>query len=411
MQRGVRALWLTTVLAATGGCASEGGQLNVRALPDPLTAAAKKGSPMVVEARAMLALNNVGLALEAFRKAHRLQPDSIEALAGIAECYDRMGRYDLSRANYEAALAIAPNDSALLNTFAASLDRQGRRAQAMALRIEASHAESAAIAAASQSLVADALRTALPSPLAQPAKPAASVTVQLPPVRPAGSVTVALPPARPAATVTAQLPPARPAAPFAIPSAEVRLSSTAAAERLRATKPRELEEASQVALLTPPPESSPPAAPVETPRLAMRTVVPTQPRLQRLSPGEVALLTGTGPAWKTDVVAQSQQSVTVRFVPLRTASVRPNIRLLNAARRQGLAASTRAVLLDRGWRKIAIGDALQTRDRSVVIYPAARRELGVKLAAQFGFRSQVSTRVEGVVVLLGRDATALRKRG
>jgi hypothetical protein len=143
----------------------------------------------------------------------------------------------------------------------------------------------------------------------------------------------------------------------------------------------------------------------------MRAVVPTQPRLERLSPGEVALLTGTGPAWKTEVVAQSQQSVTVRFVPLRTASVRPNIRLLNAARRQGLAASTRAVLLDRGWRKIAIGDALQTRDRSVVIYPASRRELGVKLAAQFGFRSEVSTRVEGVVVLLGRDATALRKGG
>ena len=91
--------------------------------------------------------------------------------------------------------------------------------------------------------------------------------------------------------------------------------------------------------------------------------------------------------------------------------MRPNIRLLNAARRQGLAASTRAVLLDRGWRKIAIGDALQTRDRSVVIYPASRRELGVKLAAQFGFRSEVSTRVEGVVVLLGRDATALRKGG
>ena len=410
MQRGVKALWLTTVLAATGGCVSDGGQLNVRALPDPLSAAAKKGTPMVVEARAMLALNNVGLALEAFRKAHRLQPDNIEALAGIAECYDRMGRYDLSRANYEAALAIAPNDSALLNTFAASLERQGRRAQAMALRAEASHAESAAIAAASQSLVADALRTALPSRLAQPPRPVASVTVQLPPARPAASVTVPLPAARPASAVTAQLPPPRAATPFAIPAAEVVLASPAA-PRLRAIKPESLEEAATAALLAVPQPTSRPAAPVNPIRVSMQAALASQPRLQRLSTGEVALLTGTGPAWKTELVAQSPQSVTVRFVPLRTASARPNIRLLNAARRQGLAASTRAALLDRGWRKIAIGDAAQIRERSIVIYPASRKELGVKLAAQFGFRSEVSTRVEGVVVLLGRDAPARRSRG
>ena len=152
-----------------------------------------------------------------------------------------------------------------------------------------------------------------------------------------------------------------------------------------------------------------------------------QPRLERLSMGEVALLTGGGPAWRTEVVAQSQRSVTARFVPLKGAATatqtarfvplktamaanRPNIRLLNAARRQGLAARTRETLLDRGWRKIAIGDAAQVHARSIVLYPAGQQVLGKRLAAQFGFASGVNSRSDEVLVLLGRDAASLTFR-
>ena len=39
-----------------------------------------------------LAMNNVALALENFRRAQREDPASAEALAGLAECYQRMGR-------------------------------------------------------------------------------------------------------------------------------------------------------------------------------------------------------------------------------------------------------------------------------------------------------------------------------
>jgi hypothetical protein len=87
-----------------------------------------------------------------------------------------------------------------------------------------------------------------------------------------------------------------------------------------------------------------------------------------------------------------------------TAQARPNIRLVNAAQRQGLAAHTRAILLDRGWRKIEIGTALDARQRSVVLYPMSRRTLGRSLAAQFGFPAQAVPETNVLVVLLGRDA-------
>ena len=92
------------------------------------------------------------------------------------------------------------------------------------------------------------------------------------------------------------------------------------------------------------------------------------------------------------------------------AANRPNVRLLNAARRQGLAARTRETLLDRGWRKIAIGDAAQVRARSIVLYPANREALGKRVAAQFGFTSAVNHQSDDVLVLLGHDAASLSFR-
>jgi hypothetical protein len=128
------------------------------------------------------------------------------------------------------------------------------------------------------------------------------------------------------------------------------------------------------------------------------------PYLERLSPGEVALVTDGRPAWRAQLVAQTRTSTTVRWVPIMTAEARPNIQILNAAQHQGLAAKTRTVLLDRGWRKIQIGNAADMRERSVVIYPASRRTLGRSLAAQFGFPSQLQGESGVLVVLLGRDA-------
>jgi hypothetical protein len=134
-----------------------------------------------------------------------------------------------------------------------------------------------------------------------------------------------------------------------------------------------------------------------------------------LSPGEVALLTTDEPVWQPRAVARTAQSTTVRaqsttlrWVALNDTGTRPNIRLLNAARNQGLAARTRDYLLARGWRKIEIGDADAVRASSLVMYPEGRHNTGRSLAAQFGFRPGLTQQGQVIVVLLGRDATAGR---
>jgi hypothetical protein len=106
------------------------------------------------------------------------------------------------------------------------------------------------------------------------------------------------------------------------------------------------------------------------------------------------------------VVSKTAQSTTVRFVPLRTANATPvRIRLLNAARYEGLAARTRRLLAQRGWRQLAIGNANRVRQSSLVLYPAHQRALAKRLAAQFGIALAKNASGSDVIVLLGRDAT------
>lgn len=319
--RGGTAIAIAAAAGAMAGCASNSRQVEVRALADP-AAKLGVGNERVVEARGQLALGNVGLAIEGFHAALREQPNNIEAMKGLAACYDSMGRTDLSRQYYEAALAVAPRNPTVLNAFAASADAQGNRVQAQELRSEA----------------------------AQATAPVAGAVVAPVVVADGGSsVTIALPPPRP------------------------------------------------VAALVPMPLQPPPQAEAQV----------TGPRLQRLSLGEVALLTAGEPAWQAKVVARTAQSTTVHWLALGEGG-RPNIRLLNAARVQGLAARTRDYLLQRGWRKIEIGDADDVRTSSLVMVPDGREGTGRSLAAQFGFRPGVLRQGEVIVMLLGRDAVAAR---
>ena len=59
------------------------------------------------------------------------------------------------------------------------------------------------------------------------------------------------------------------------------------------------------------------------------------PYLERLSPGEVALMTSGRAAWRAQVVAQSRTSTTVRWVPIMSAEARPNIRVLTLPNAKG----------------------------------------------------------------------------
>ncbi|HEX6072786.1 MAG TPA: LytR C-terminal domain-containing protein [Sphingomicrobium sp.] len=383
MTGGIKVL-LATAALATAGCA-ETGELNIRAVADPLTKAVKPGNPMIDEARGLLALGNVGLAIEAYRKVLRSQPGNIEALAGLAECYDRMGRHDLSRMKYEAALAVAPRNPILLRTFAASLERQGRMAEGKALRAEADQDESAAAVASV------GLAPGVTAPTREVAIVAATPVAAAPAV-PTPATAVSTPPARIAAAPAPAVstPPAR-IAPTPAPAAPVLPIRIAQ----QANGPAAVAPSIGSITVKLPPASAPKAeaAPVRQ-----------GPRLERLSLVEVELVTSDQPRWKTELVHRTALSTTVRFVPLAPAPRFAGVRLLNAARHQGLAARTRLVLNRKGWDGVRIGDADRVRQRSLVLYSPATAGVAKRLAAEFGFGIAKDPRPGPLTVLLGRDA-------
>ena len=160
MERGI---WIPVSTAATfalAACVADEGKLTVRSIPSPLAQGSRPIPFRIAEANGQLALGNVALALESYRKAFRDDPRSIEALAGIATCYDRMGRFDLSRRHYEAALAIAPGEPRLYAAFAGSLDLQGRGEEAVAVRRELTQRAAAAVPRAPLSSSAIRVRVA-----------------------------------------------------------------------------------------------------------------------------------------------------------------------------------------------------------------------------------------------------------
>jgi hypothetical protein len=121
--------------------------------------------------------------------------------------------------------------------------------------------------------------------------------------------------------------------------------------------------------------------------------------------GEIALISAPTPMWRPTTVAQTGLSTTVRFIPLREASTVPvQVRLLNAARVNRLAARTQSWLIARGWRGLGVGNANTVRAQSVILYPAGKRALAQTLSSQFGFAIQQRASGSQITVLLGRDA-------
>lgn len=319
----MRRLVLTTLLLApVASCSSPQANIKVRAAS---TVPEVKG---LGEAQAQLALGNVGLALEGFRQVLRDDPTNVVAAVGIAHCYERMGRFDLSGKWFETALASAPEDTSVLNQFAASLELQGKLSQAARVRAEVREIGSAT---------------------------AASAAVNIP-----------------QAPLTATL------STNALASVTVKLPSAAPMQESAAVNAGKVEAA------------------------IARYSTSQTPRLERLSLGEVALITTSKPIWTAQVIHRTPQSVTFRWV-----ETHPVARLLNAARSEGLAARTRAKLIDQGWQRIAIGDAPAIHAKTLILYPEYRLKIAQKLAAQLGFTHLQAFGGSEIVVLLGRDAAAL----
>ncbi len=103
--------------------------------------------------RGLLATGDVTGAMAAFRQALVVAPQSIDALNGLGVCYDRMGRYDLSRSYYDAALAIDPAAAITLNNLGYSLFLAGDYTAAIPLLQRASASDDAAVSFNSRRLL------------------------------------------------------------------------------------------------------------------------------------------------------------------------------------------------------------------------------------------------------------------
>jgi hypothetical protein len=125
------------------------------------------------------------------------------------------------------------------------------------------------------------------------------------------------------------------------------------------------------------------------------------PRLERVSEGEVALVT-------------REQQAPVRPAPVRraTATGDPPLRVLNAVGRRGQAARMERHLRTIGWVQVSVGDTPARRVRSIITTPAASADMARRLSAALPFRPQVSVSpaARRLLLVLGRDAISFDQR-
>lgn len=171
-----KAILLLLVGAAVAGCTPK---LAIRPVGGSALAAVAAPSERMAEGRAQLAMGNVGLAIESFRRALTDDPNIIDAYAGLAMAYEKIGRFDVAAQQLERALALAPNDNELLARLAANREAEGRPDLARAIRqelVQRAAKDRAGMPTTAEMAVAVALdeRLSLPHPtvaLPPPSKP------------------------------------------------------------------------------------------------------------------------------------------------------------------------------------------------------------------------------------------------
>ncbi|WP_265569676.1 tetratricopeptide repeat protein [Sphingomicrobium nitratireducens] len=465
---------------AVAACASD--KIEIRQIASPIQQGDMAVADRLAEAAGQMRLGNIGLALESYRKALRTSPTSVGAHAGIARAYDQMGRFDLSMNHYQQALALRPDEPRLYRMLAASLKRQGRPVDAARVMAEA-QTRAAALAAREEALATMASVEAeteapapMPAPVAEPEFDQAELTAERervlaaaharpdfaaeaiearealaaaekalaslperpveflgPPSRPelvAGSLAVVPEPLR-ASGVTVRLPAA---------AARPMPQRVAAPARVMANAPKapgvrtkvvsgslvtETVEFAPQRIAAPEPDLVAVAAPVAAPG----------PRLERLSGGEVALVTSADPIWqeppvvtlasaperpelpadrpleiRSDKVALLDMPKVARPLlnppALTRSAVEPAPVLLVAAGQSTRVAELAREHLDaQGLANVTIDRSPTARRHSILLYPKGRREEALVLARRFGFRIVAQPGpVTEMVLHLGSDA-------
>ncbi len=353
-------------------------------------------TPLLERGRSMFALGEYGLAIEAFRRAARETPEDPAGYNGLAASYDMIGRFDLSRRNYELALAVAPDDARIYRNMARSLEMQGDRAGALALRAEADRVASAMPAKASM----EALETAsIVAESAAPALEPTSVAVEV------ANAPKPAPSPPPVFEVSAVHPPV---INLSVPKIEIADTQVEQAQTEGQQRTLSLRRGHQIALAL---EQD--HAPAQN-----------QSQLLKGQTGEILLRTSTATTRLASVKAvlpAPTKTVLGRRVSIPLPSLartpvyespRAPLSIMNAGGRAGLAKRTQDRLAVLGWTRTETTDAPRHFAQSWVVYPAsqARRAMALKRQLPFATRAIVDARLKRVVLLLGENAAAYESR-
>lgn len=114
-----RTIILLGALIAAAACTTRTPPLEIRAVNNGSAPRQETAAAQLAQANGHFALGSVALALEGYRRTIRLDPQNVEAMLGMAACYDRMGRSDVGRKYLEDAVALAPSDGRLRGRLAA----------------------------------------------------------------------------------------------------------------------------------------------------------------------------------------------------------------------------------------------------------------------------------------------------
>ncbi|WP_416907604.1 MAG: tetratricopeptide repeat protein [Polymorphobacter sp.] len=281
--------------------------------------AAEAPADHYARAKLLLAGGDVPGAMAAFRRVLAEEPRSVDAMNGLGVTYDRMGRHDVARGWYEAALAVAPEDGAVLANLGYSLTLQGEWREAIPwLQAAARSRDATAVANARRLLVRvnaelTAARTREPV-FARPAEIALQVPVPVPaPVRTAPVQLAAVTPvAKAPPPVVADSP---------VPVASVEVASVAVPPSVGfAPAPREV------------------LSPVAMPDEAIERVAAPQPDLQAgahiefAANGEAQLVMGGAPAPAAALVASLGDAAVLVLAPQAPVALAPLVEQVETAR-------------------------------------------------------------------------------
>ncbi len=188
-EKGWAALALTALLA---GCSMAAPADGVRPVLSLGGGSIDMADP-VARGKALLAMGQYGLAIEALQGALAQEPDAAKTLNALAVAYDKIGRHDLADRYFGEALALDPRSVAVLNNWGYSRLLRGDLASARDLLEEAAAQDAGSAVVAGNLTLAEGFAIDTGTDAAEAVSPTGAALVAKPvdpPPPMAGHVTV-----------------------------------------------------------------------------------------------------------------------------------------------------------------------------------------------------------------------------